>query len=183
MDKVAVEEKLREIESSVAAIRALMNDSVVITPDPPDPPSTTDPLRNNEAKAYGVGIVPVQAQRAWVARHVRHLPPWENRGKRNVYIDALRPDGTRDTNPDLRVAWTWEGRQPWESAQPVRLDKGAGEPMANIPLNKGQIMSLRIDGGGILSDVVYGVRSDHPDEGDGNTLFHHSFHIIFQRSE
>jgi hypothetical protein len=30
---------------------------------------------------------------------------------------------------------------------------------------------------------VYGISSDHPDEGDGNTRFHHSFHVVFQRSQ
>ncbi len=174
------------IEKSVREIRALMTDESLPPVDPPidpPPPPPILPGRDNQAVTYGVGILPVHASPLWVAKRVRHLSPAENRGKRNVYIDALRPDGSKDTNPSLRAVWTWNGRRPSEPAPPIALDKGAGEPMGNIPLYAGQVMSVRIEGDGVLSDVVYGISSDHPDEGDGNTRFHHSFHVVFQRSQ
>lgn len=179
-----IEKSLVAIEAQIAEIRKALSgdtDGVVIPPDPPDPPPQVDTGRHNQAESYGVIIHETPMKPAWIARYVRHLPPAENRGKRNVYVDVLKPDGSRDKNPSLRINWSWEGRRPEEAAPPYPLDKGAGEPMGNIPLNAGQKMYVWITGDGVASDVVDGISSDHPDEGNGNTRFHHSFHIVFQK--
>jgi hypothetical protein len=43
------------------------------------------------------------------------------------------------------------------------------------------VWALGQPGGELPSDVVTGIHTGHPDEGIGNTLFHHSFGIIFQK--
>lgn len=150
---------------------------------PPLPPDT-QLVRNNQADGYGVKIDewdPAEQRPVRIAKMVRHLSPAENAGKRNVYIDVVDQNGQRDRNPKLKVEWTWEGRKPWEAAPPVALDKPASEPMANIPLNAGQKLRVWITGDGIPCDEVYNISSDHPDEGNGNTRFHHSFHVTFKK--
>lgn len=60
-----------------------------------------------------------------------------------------------------------------------KLDKPDSEPAADIPIDKGATITLWVDDGVHGSDVVTGIYSDHADEGVGNTLFHHSFYVVF----
>lgn len=142
----------------------------------------------NQAEGYGVRIAPATVttgQEYWQVLSVRHLPPDENRGKHNVYVDALTADGQRERTPALRIGWTWEGRRGDEVADPKPLDKPDNEPAGNVDLNRGQIVQIWIEGDGLPSERVENLHTDHPDEagseGAGNTRFHHSFHVTFQR--
>ncbi len=145
----------------------------------------------NQASAFDVAVIPAQAPKdsvCWRVTAVRHLSADENRGKHNVYVDVMDESGNRVQDPALQIGWTWEGRRPDEAAPPQPLDKPAGEPAGNVDLFKGQHVELWIEGDGLPSDRVENLHTDHnitektSDGQDGNTLFHHSFHVVFQRS-
>lgn len=127
----------------------------------------------------------------WRVVGVHHLTPEENQGNHAVFIEALDESGQRVAGPPVWVGWTWEGRQAHEEARPQPLDKGANEPAGNIPVNKGQALSIWIAGQSAnaadKSDQVANLHTAHPDErGPGgelwNSVFHHSFYVVFQRT-
>lgn len=132
----------------------------------------------NDATAYGVQIQEAslaQGETYWRVIRVHHLTPEENHGNHHIYLDALDEAGNRIAGAQARV--TWEGGQ-----QTVTIDKPAGEPGANFPMWKWQICAVTMLG--LPSDQVTNLHTGHPDEppGMGNTLFHHSFQVDFQRS-
>lgn len=138
----------------------------------------------NQAGAYGVKVVPADmfaGEHYWKALAVRHLTPEENGRNHHVYVDVVDEAGQRVVDPQLQIRWDWEGRRPDEVADPKPLDKPAGEPAGNVPMNTGQVVSLLIGGDGLASDVVSGMHTNWPDEGAGNTRGHHSFYVRFQR--
>ncbi|RIK37915.1 MAG: hypothetical protein DCC55_22795 [Chloroflexi bacterium] len=145
----------------------------------------------NQAADYGARIQEADAPPGatyWKIVGVRHLSPDENRGKHNIYIDAIDEAGQRVRNPDLRIAYTWEGRRDDEPAPPRPLDKPDNEPAGNLDVYKGQVVTAWLQGDGLPSDRVAGLHTDHDDEpasdgGNGNTRFHHSFHVLFQRAQ
>jgi hypothetical protein len=114
----------------------------------------------------------------WRAIRIYHLAPHENNGRHHIFLDALSPEGQRERNSEAQI--TWEGGQ-----QTVALDKPDNEPGANFPMWKWQICSVRMVG--LPSDTIHGLRTNHADEPNpdgstsGNTLFHHSFLIEFQK--
>ena len=148
----------------------------------------------NDAAAYDVRISQAEVpdgESSWRVIGVHHLTPEENRGKQNVFLEALDEEGRRVWDPFAWAGWTWEGRRPDERADPVPLDKPANEPANNIVMHFGQIVSVWINGlapdGADLSDRVQNLHTNHPDEpGPGgelwNSIGHHSFYVVFQRT-
>jgi hypothetical protein len=142
----------------------------------------------NDATGYGVQIQPANTAPGalyWQAVRVHHLTPQENGGNHHIYLDVRDPtqgggvDGVRVNAARLRV--TWEGGE-----QTVTIDKPANEPGANFPMWKWQVCAVECLGAGadaLPSDRVTGLRTDHPDEAPGNTLFHHSFHVTFVKAK
>ncbi len=133
----------------------------------------------NDAVAYGVEIQPAQVeqgQQYWRVIKVYHLSPAENHGNHNVYVDLLDEDGNRIYGAKARM--TWQGGQ-----GEATIDKPENEPGTNFPLWKHQVGT--VEGVGLPSDKVVNLHSGHPDEPGppawGNTLFHHSFYVVFQR--
>jgi len=140
------------------------------------------PKPYNLAEAYGVTVEQSSADQRWEVTAVRHLSGAENTGKHNAYVSVYDENGNRVTNDALRIGWTWEGRQPDEEAPPKKLDKPDGEiGHGDVPLEKGMIVTLWIEGDGLESSKVMGLHSMHPDEEDGNTWGHHSFTITFRQ--
>ena len=137
----------------------------------------------NKAYDYGVTVVPAWGAPAWRVLRVRRLSPTENNGKHHVFVKVLAPDGSRDRNPALRLGWGWENRRIDENAPPVPLDKpDVGElGHGNVPINAHQKIVVWIEGDGLPSDRVLGLRTDFPDEAPGNTWGHYSYEVIFQR--
>ncbi|MFN8456826.1 MAG: carboxypeptidase-like regulatory domain-containing protein [Anaerolineae bacterium] len=128
----------------------------------------------------------------WKVIGVHHLLPDENRSNHNVFLEALDENGQRIKNPIAWAGWTWQGRRDNERADPVPLDKPAGEAAGNIALHDGQIVSVWINGqardGKDKSDRVENLDIIHPDEpgpsGEKwNTIGHHSFYVVFQRTK
>jgi hypothetical protein len=149
---------------------------------------------NDSAQQYGVRIVEAdvaEGETYWKVIGIHHLLPRENFSKHNVYVEALDESGQRIRNPIAWAGWTWEGRRSNERADPLPLDKPDFEAAGNIAMHFGQIVSVWIKGLGRdasdKSDRVENIHTAHPDEPlpDGsllNTLGHHSFYVVFQRS-
>lgn len=137
---------------------------------------TDDPINN--AGAYGVVVVPVEVAAGapyWRVIRVHHLTPDENQGRHHIFLDALDEAGQRVMGAQARV--TWPGGE-----QTITVDKPQGEPGANFPMWKWQICAIEMLG--LPSDRVENLHTGHPDEppGLGNTLFHHSFEVVYQRA-
>lgn len=168
-------------------------------PYPPSSPSVAMPAAAaaagvetiNHAASYGARVVPAEVPAGatyWKLVEVRHLTPDENRGKHNVYVDVRNTDGKRLRDPALRIGWAWEGQRPDEAAPPAPLDKPEGEPAGNVELNRGQRLQVWIQGDGLPSDRAENLHSEHEaeiaaDGAEGNYRYHHSYQVIFQRSQ
>ena len=138
------------------------------------------PSLETNAEPYGVTIETATVAPGtpyWRLTRVHHLSAEENKGRHHIYIDALKADGSRAFNTQAHI--TWEGGE-----HTTTLDKPLNEPAANFPMFKWQKCTVEMQG--MPSDKVHGVSSSHPDEPNpdnspsGNTLFHHSFLVIFQ---
>ena len=143
-------------------------------------------MTNNNASGYGVTVLPAAPNAAglvWRVESVRHLPPGENGGRHHVFFDLYGVDGRpMRGDPKLSVGWTWKDRRPEEPAPPAPLEKAAPEPMANIALGNGQVVSAWVMGDGVPSDIVAGLHTDHPDESGDVTRGHHSFAVVFRKA-
>lgn len=134
----------------------------------------------NDAVAYGVEIQLAQVekgQKYWKVIKVHHLSPVENHGNHNIYVDLLDEEGKRIYG--AKALMTWQGGQ-----GEATIDKPENEPGTNFPLWKHQVGT--VEGVGLPSDRVVNLHSGHLDEPGppawGNTLFHHSFYVVFQRA-
>lgn len=132
----------------------------------------------NDATAYGVSVVAADVPPGasyWRAVRVHHLTPEENHGNHHIFLDALNEAGNRVSGAKARVAWPG-------GEQTITVDKPLNEPGANFPLWKWQVASVQMLD--LPSDQVVNLHTGHPDEppGAGNTLFHHSFQVDFQRA-
>ncbi len=130
----------------------------------------------NDAVAYGVRVVEADIEPGveyWKVTRVHHLTPEENYGRHHVFLDALDETGNRLFGS--RALVTWDG-----GSEKIVVEKPLGEPGANFPLWKWQICSIKMLD--LPSDRVENLRTDHPDEASGNTLFHHSFSVTVQRT-
>lgn len=148
----------------------------------------------NDAASYGVRVVEANVaagETYWQIIGVHHLLPRENFSKHNIYFEALDEQGRRVQNPPIFIGWTWEGRRPHENATPVRLDKPLNETAGDISVHFGQVISAWVLGpdpnSPQQSDRVENLHTAHPDEPlpDGsllNTIGHHSFYVVFQRT-
>ena len=131
----------------------------------------------NDAVAYGVRVISAEVAPGadyWRVVQVHHLTPQENGQRHHLFFDALDKAGNRVTGARVHVDWDGGGRD-------LVIDKPPGEPGANEPMWKWQVCSVRALG--LPSDVVENLHTAHPDEPPGNTLFHHSFLVVFQRAQ
>lgn len=144
--------------------------------------SALPPVENNAAgPPYNVTIEEANVapgQTYWRAVRVYHLAPNENGGRHHIFFDALTPQGER--------AFHTQGHIRWEGGEhTVPIDKPMTEPGANFPMWKWQVCTVQMLG--MPSDQIHNLRTDHPDEpnpdgsSSGNTLFHHSFFVVFQQ--
>ena len=142
-------------------------------------------MTNNNASGYGVTVLPAAPNAqglVWRVESVRHLPPGENGGNHHIYCDVFGLDGRElRGSATVRIGWDWNGRRGDERAVPAPLEKRAPEHMANIPLGRGQVACVWVEGDGVPSDVVAGLHTDHPDEGGDVTNGHHSFVVRWRK--
>ncbi|NOZ29093.1 MAG: hypothetical protein GXP39_13735 [Chloroflexi bacterium] len=138
------------------------------------PMGNGDPI--NDAEAYGVRVIQIDAtpgEPLWRVVRVHHLTPEENGGRHHIFLDMLDEQEQRIMGAQVRV--TWEGGE-----QIVTIDKTDEEAGADFPMWKWQVCA--VEGVGLPSDRVENLHTGHPDEAPGNTLFHHSFLVVFQRT-
>jgi hypothetical protein len=127
----------------------------------------------NDAEAYGVEIIPAAVepgQLYWKVIRVHHLTPEENGGRHHIFLDAVNGSDERLYGTLFTIFWDGGG-------DTVTIEKQPPEAGANFPMWKWQVCS--VEGMGAPSDRVINLRTDHPDEAPGNTLFHHSFAITY----
>jgi hypothetical protein len=132
----------------------------------------------NNAARYGIQVKPVgdtTAQQYWRVIGIHHLTGPENMGNHHAYIDVLDEEGRRING--ARLVLTQEGAAP----QRVVIDKPANEAGTNFPMWSNTRATVAVDGP-LPSEAVTGLRTDHADEGVGNTWGHHSFYVVFQRT-
>ena len=139
----------------------------------------------NNASGYGVTVLPAQPNAAgyvWRATDIQHVTVGRNGGNHHIYLDVYdEQGGEMRGNANVRVVWGWEGQRPDEPAPAKALDKPRGEHMTNIPLDAGQTAWIAVEGYGVPSDVVRGLSTNHPDEGDDVRRGHHSFIVTFRQ--
>lgn len=118
----------------------------------------------------------------WKVISVEHVPPGENGGNRHVYVDVYGLHGEElRGSPVVKVFWGWDGQKSFEESPSVSLDKPSGEHMANIPMNWGQEIFVSITSPeNYCREIVSGLHTAHPDEGDDVRTGHHSFVVKFQ---
>jgi hypothetical protein len=107
--------------------------------------------------------------------------------RHNAFVDVVDENGQRVRDPNLRIAWSWEGRQGDQAAPPKALDKPDNEPAGDVPIEKNMNLELWLEGDGLASDHVVNMHPRHPDENGSNgeaqnTIGHHSFYLLFQRT-
>ena len=104
---------------------------------------------------------------------VHALSNEEEQGVHNVYIDLLDPDGHRlQPTAAIAIEYGWDGMQSNEKPPFAPLEKSSPEPLANIPLYRGQRLWVGVKDA-IGSDIAQNFTSDP----DG----HQSFYVVFQR--
>lgn len=135
-------------------------------------------MLDNDFEKWGIGVHEA-ANGEWKVAKIHHLTPEENRGRHNIYIDALDEQGQRLQGQ--RLHWGWDGGG---AQMPLNMDKPAGEPMCNIPIFRGQVIYVSM---GEKSPTVVGLHSMHGDElGPNGEIWnsngHHSFYIAFQKA-
>ena len=142
----------------------------------------------NDAATYGARVEPIEVQPGqsyWKVIGIYHLAPDENRDRHNAFVEALDEAGKRVKDSSLRVGWIWEGK-PDGPADPKRLDKPDNEPAADVPIERNMTVTLWLEGAG-PSERAAGIHTRHEDEvgpgGGRNSRFHHSYYIVFQRTQ
>lgn len=145
-----------------------------------------EPVYNDASAKYKVGVrflsdieVPDDATQYWRVVGVHHLTGGENMGNHHIYVDVLDEEGGRINGARLVLFQ--------ENTAPVFavVDKPAHEAGTNFPLWKADKATVAVawpDQGSLPSEQVTGLSTGHPDEEVGNTLFHHSFYVVFQRT-
>lgn len=142
----------------------------------------------NGAERYGARIEIFAAQPGqvyWKVIGIHHLAPDENRDRHNAFIEALDENGRRLKDNNLRVGSIWEGKSDGPD-RPKPLDKPDGEPAADVPIEKDMTMTIWLEGAG-PSERVTNLHTRHEDEvgpgGGRSSRFHHSYYIVFQRTQ
>lgn len=117
----------------------------------------------------------------WRCVKANLMPPSENQGKHNVYVNVYDSTG-KDLrgNSNITLSWGWEGQKPDEASTDKVFDKPINEYGTNIPIEKGMVVWCKVHENGVDSDVVSGLRTDFDGTG-GDSLFHHSYILGFMR--
>jgi hypothetical protein len=131
----------------------------------------------NDAELYGVSIEPADVglgKAYWRIKRLHHLTPEENGGNHHIYCDLVSERGEPIVGGTLRVTW------PGGAEEVTTQDKEHDQPGANFPISVGQMCA--VEALGAPSERAVGLHAEHPDEGAGNTLYHHSFYVVWQRT-
>lgn len=128
----------------------------------------------NYAKNFGVDVIRTSdtSKHHWRCIGVRHLTGAENMGNHNIYCDML--DGTGERVKQGKLEMTQGNLHPVQAV----IDKPDNEPGTNFPVWNGDVeCQVRVKAP--YSDTVVGLKTNHPDDDQGNTIGHHSFLVVF----
>lgn len=137
----------------------------------------------NSAQPYGISVrqahkigLPPGITHYWRCIGIHHLAGSENMGNHHVYADVLDEDGQRINGARLILKQS--------EAPPLFavIDKPPHEPGTNFPLWSTMRATVAVHDDDLPSEEVCDLRTDHADEGVGNTWGHHSFYVVFQRT-
>ena len=135
-----------------------------------------DPIYNNASHLYDIEIDPVaEPERPhWWVIGIHHLTGSENEGKQHLFCDVLDETGRRLKEVQLNIT---KGSLP-----PIlqAVDKPDSEPGIHIPMWSGDVVSVKV-ADSLPSERVFNVKTAHPGNEAGNSLYHHSFYVVFQR--
>jgi WD40 repeat protein/CHAT domain-containing protein len=146
---------------------------------------TMDPVSVlGHAETYEVEIEAVDGtfgDEYWRIIGLYHLISEENSGRHHVFVDIIDEAGNRIENPNVYLQFGWQGQAVGESPMLVAFDKPSSETAANIPLWRNMNIWLSIADSERESERVSNLHTEWPDADDaGNSVFHHSFYIVFQ---
>ena len=130
----------------------------------------------------GASCVPATAAGKYVSVDMQASPApsaWGTIRKTNPSGDILDEEGNRINRGRLILYQV--------DTDPVfaTVDKPANEAGTNFPLwkaDKARVAVFWPDDNPLPSEQAMGLSTGHPDEEMGNTLFHHSFYVVFQRT-
>jgi hypothetical protein len=162
-------------DTFLAALAAKLNE--ILPPGGDDVDYPPLPVEN-DAAAYGVSIMPCSPQPGewyWQVVKVHHLSQSENNGNHNLFVDVLDEAGRRINGARVQLLYP-DGR-----TELIVIDKPVNEPGGNAPLWKQDVVSAHVLGEPVKSDLVAGVSPAHADEPPGNTLYHHSFLVVWRK--
>lgn len=129
----------------------------------------------NDAKDYGIEIYQAKASEAYRVLGVHHLTNDENGFNHHLYVDVLNENGHRIQGK--RVQFT---AHPNGDVREAVIDKPSNEPGTNIPIWPNDTVTVYVKSANYVTDSVTGIHVRHPDEGEHNRLYHHSFYVCFQ---
>jgi hypothetical protein len=113
---------------------------------------------------------------------VRRLSACENHGNHNIYINVIDKDGNGIPWVKVWVSWGPDGAELETGHKPE-----SGDGYVDFPMFKGthtvEIMNARSEiAQGITPDIPVGERCDETGEDFGNSLYHYSYEVEFQRT-
>jgi hypothetical protein len=141
-----------------------------VAPKPTQPPPTEEPT------ATPVPDVDFRLVK------VRRLSACENHGNHNIYINVLDKDGNGLPWIKVWVSWGPEGAELETGHKPEM-----GDGYVDFPMFKGthtvQVMNARSEiAQGITPDIPQAERCEETGEEFGNSLYHYSYEVVFQRT-
>ena len=129
--------------------------------------------RQNNTPITGGNVLSVTDISAWKCVFVHALSNEEEQGAHNIYIDLIDEGGRRlQPTAAMAIEYGWDGMRESEKPPLAPLEKPSPEPLANIPLYRGQRLWVGVKDV-IGSDIAQNFTSDP----DG----HQSFYVVFQR--
>jgi hypothetical protein len=145
-----------------------------------------EPVYNDASAKYKVDIkflseidVPDDTTQYWRIIGIHHLTGAENMGNHHIYCDVLDEEGKRIDRARLVL------RQADADPSFATVDKPVHEAGTNFPLwkaDKANVTVIWPEDNPLPSEQAVDLSTGHPDEEVGNTLFHHSFYVVFQRT-
>ena len=127
----------------------------------------------NNPPITGANVLSTSSIDAWRCVLIHEMSDDEEQGSHNVYVDLIDNDGRRlQPTPAVAIEYGWDGMQSNEKPPFAPLEKQSPEPLANVPIYRGQRLWVGVKDA-IGSDIAQNFTSDP----DG----HQSFYVVFQR--
>ncbi len=141
------------------------------TPTPVPQQDTPTPVPQQDTPAVDFKLV-----------KVRRLSPCENHGNHNIYIYVLDAQGKGISDVPLWVEWGGEGVELVTGRKP-EVSPG----FADFPMFKGtysvEVMNCRSEvARGITPDIPVDEPCPETGNAKGNSLYHYSYEVVFQRT-